>query len=146
MHRMQIRVYYEDTDFSGLVYHASYLRVMERGRTELLRELGLCQSALLAGTSGEAIFFVVRAMNVDFKRPARMDDMLCVETVTEEVGGASFALAQKIWRGEELLVVAKVAVACVENGRARRLPPQVKEKFDRLLYAALGECPQVTKR
>ncbi len=134
-HRFPIRVYYEDTDFSGLVYHASHLRFMERGRTELLRELGIHQRALLEGGAGGAIFFVVRAMNIDFKRPARMDDLLAVETAVEQVGGASLTLAQKIWREAELLVEAQVTVAAVEQGRARRLPPEVREKFLRILSA-----------
>lgn len=130
-HRFPVRVYYEDTDFSGLVYHASHLRFMERGRTELLRELGIHQRALLEGGGG-AIFFVVRAMTIDFKRPARMDDLLAVETSVEDVGAASLALEQKIWRDAELLVAARVTVAAVEGGRARRLPPDVREKFLRV--------------
>ncbi len=77
---LSIRVYYEDTDFSGLVYHASYLRFMERARTEMLRALGLDQRALLAGAAGAPIFFVVRSMDVDFQKPATMDDLLTVET------------------------------------------------------------------
>jgi len=134
-HRFPIRVYYEDTDFSGLVYHASHLRFMERGRTELLRELGVHQRALLEGDAGSAIFFVVRAMNIDFMRPARMDDLLAVETAVERVGAASLALAQKIWRDGELLVEARVTVAAVEQGRARRLPQEVREKFLSILSA-----------
>jgi len=93
-HRIPIRVYYEDTDFSGLVYHASHLRFMERGRTELLRELGIHQRALLEGEAGGGFFFVVRAMNLDFRRPALMDDLLTVETRVEAIGGASLTLAQ----------------------------------------------------
>jgi acyl-CoA thioester hydrolase len=134
-HRFPVRVYYEDTDFSGLVYHASHLRFMERGRTELSRELGIHQRALLEDGDSGAIFFVVRAMTIDFKRPARMDDLLAVETCVEEVGAASLALAQKIWRDAELLVVARVTVAAVEGGRARRLPPDVREKFLRVRSA-----------
>lgn len=127
-HRLPIRVYYEDTDFSGLVYHASHLRFMERGRTELLRDLGIHQRALLEGTSG-GLFFVVRSMTIDFKRPALMDDLLIVETAVEEVAGASVALAQRILRDGELLVTAEVKVVAVENGRARRLPPEARAKF-----------------
>jgi acyl-CoA thioester hydrolase len=134
-HRFPIRVYYEDTDFSGLVYHASHLRFMERGRTELLRELGIHQRALLEGGDSGAIFFVVRAMTIDFKRPARMDDLLAVETSVTEVGAASLALEQKIWRDAELLVAARVTVAAVEGGRARRLPRDVREKFLRIQNA-----------
>lgn len=133
-HSLTIRVYYEDTDFSGLVYHASHLRFMERGRTELLRALGLHQRALLEGAAGTPIFFVVRSMDIDFKRPATMDDLLTVETRALELGGASMTLDQRILRGEELLVAATVKVVCVENGRARRLPAQVRAKFESLLH------------
>ena len=132
-HRIPIRVYYEDTDFSGLVYHASHLRFMERGRTELLRELGIHQRALLEGEAG--FFFVVRAMNLDFRRPALMDDLLTVETRVEAIGGASLTLAQAVLRDGESLVTAKVTVAAVENGRARRLPPEVRAKFEQILGA-----------
>ncbi|MBM3563323.1 MAG: tol-pal system-associated acyl-CoA thioesterase [Alphaproteobacteria bacterium] len=131
--RLSIRVYYEDTDFSGLVYHASYLRFMERARTEMLRALGLDQKALLEGVAGAPIFFVVRSMDLDFQKPATMDDLLTVETETLELGGASLTLEQRVSRQAELLVRAKVRIVCVEAGRARRLPPQVRAKFERLL-------------
>jgi len=134
-HRIPIRVYYEDTDFYGLVYHASHLRFMERGRTELLRELGIHQRALLEGEAGGGFFFVVRAMNLDFRRPALMDDLLTVETRVEAIGGASLTLAQAVLRDGESLVTAKVTVAAVENGRARRLPPEVRAKFEQILGA-----------
>ena len=127
--RLAVRVYYEDTDFSGLVYHASYLRFMERGRTELLRSLGLHQRALLEGASGAPYFFVVRAMDLDFKKPALMDDLLDIVTQVKEVGGASVGLDQQVFRAEELLVTAHVRVVCVENGRAKRLPPEVRAAF-----------------
>jgi acyl-CoA thioester hydrolase len=129
-HRIQVRVYYEDTDFSGLVYHASHLRFMERGRTELLRALGLHQRALLEGAAGAPFFFVVRAMDIDFRKPATMDDLLLVETQVVEIGAASVSLDQRILRDGELLVEAKVKVVCVENGRARRLPAEVRRKFE----------------
>lgn len=130
---LTIRVYYEDTDFSGLVYHASHLRFMERGRTELLRSLGLHQRALLEGAAGAPIFFVVRAMDIDFRRPATMDDLLLVESRVTDIGGASVTLDQRILRDGELLVAAAVKVVCVENGRARRLPAAVRESFERAL-------------
>ncbi|MGD9542725.1 MAG: tol-pal system-associated acyl-CoA thioesterase [Methylocystis sp.] len=130
---LTIRVYYEDTDFSGLVYHASYLRFMERARTEMLRSLGLDQRALLEGAAGAPIFFVVRAMDVDFRRPATMDDLLTVETEVLAVGGASLSLEQRVSREAEPLVSAKVRIVCVEAGRARRFPPEVRAKFERLL-------------
>jgi acyl-CoA thioester hydrolase len=135
-HRLPVRVYYEDTDFSGLVYHASYLRFMERARTEMLRDLGLHQRALLEGASGAPIFFVVRAMEVDFQRPATMDDLLTVETSALALGGASLTLDQRVLRGEEPLVRATVKVVCVEAGRARRIPADVRAKFESLSASA----------
>ena len=98
-HEITIRIYYEDTDFSGLVYHASYLRFMERGRSELLRGLGLHQRALLEGSTGAPFFFVVRAMDIDFKKPALMDDLVTIETRVKEVGGASVLLDQRVQIG-----------------------------------------------
>jgi acyl-CoA thioester hydrolase len=125
IHRLSIRVYYEDTDFSGVVYHASYLRFMERGRTELLRDLGIHQQAI---HEGEAPFaFVVRAMNIEFLKPARMDDVLTIETLAKEVKGASAVLAQRVLRGEEELVTADVRVAAVAEGKPVRLPARMRE-------------------
>ena len=119
-----MRVYYEDTDFSGVVYHASYLRFLERGRTELLRAAGLDQSALAARADG--LVFAVRRMTIDYLRPARMDDMLAVETRLREVRGASVGMAQRIRRGGENLVEAEVLVATLSGGRPLRIPPQVR--------------------
>ncbi|MCB1543275.1 MAG: tol-pal system-associated acyl-CoA thioesterase [Rhodoblastus sp.] len=129
-HRLSIRVYYEDTDFSGVVYHASYLRFMERGRTELLRDLGIHQQAIHAGDTDHKPFaFVVRGMNIEFLKAAKMDDMLIVETSAKEVKGASAILAQRVLRGEEVLVTADVRVAAVADGKAARLPAEVREKL-----------------
>jgi acyl-CoA thioester hydrolase len=133
VHTLPARVYWEDTDASGLVYHASYIRFMERGRTELLRSLGIEQSQLLDRTLGIPIYFVVRAMQLDFRKPAALDDMLSVETRPMELGGASLTLDQRVLRGDETLVTAIVKVVCVEAGRARRLPHDVREKFEKLL-------------
>ncbi|MGJ0508549.1 MAG: tol-pal system-associated acyl-CoA thioesterase [Methylocystis sp.] len=130
-HSIPARVYWEDTDASGLVYHASYIRFMERGRTELLRSLGLEQRQLLDGASGAPIYFVVRAMQLDFCKPAVLDDLLSVETLITEIGGASLTLDQRIRRREETLATAIVKVVCVEAGRARRMPAEVREKFER---------------
>lgn len=130
-HSIPARVYWEDTDASGLVYHASYIRFMERGRTELLRSLGLEQRQLLDGASGAPIYFVVRAMQLDFRKPAVLDDLLSVETLITEIGGASLTLDQRVRRGEETLATAIVKVVCVEAGRARRMPAEVREKFER---------------
>ncbi len=123
-HRLPLRVYYEDTDFSGFVYHASYLRFMERGRTELLRGLAGDQSDLHA--DGTGLVFVVRKMTLDFLKPARMDDLIEVHTRSSELRGASMHLAQEVRRGEDVLVRAEVVVACVRNGRAIRLPDALR--------------------
>ena len=123
-HRMQVRVYYEDTDFSGIVYHANYLRFMERGRTNYLRLLGADQRALFAEAESEApgFAFVVRAMQLDFLKPAHMDDLLEVVTRPVEVRGASITLHQEIRRGTVLLLEGDVKVAFVSGGRARPIP------------------------
>ena len=103
-----MRVYYEDTDFSGVVYHASYLRFMERGRTNYLRLLGADQRALFEEVAKEApgFAFVVRSMQIDFRKPARMDDLLEIVTTPAEVKGASIVLHQQVMRGDEMLVEA----------------------------------------
>ena len=97
--RHSIRVYYEDTDFSGFAQHVAYLRFFERGRTEFLRARGINQSALFA--EGR-LNFVVRKMSIDYVKPARMDDELHVETAIARIGGASIEMAQRILRGEEV--------------------------------------------
>src|SRR5690242_13438747 len=127
-HYLTVRVYYEDTDFSGLVYHASYLRFMERGRSNYLRLLGADQRALFEETAKEApgFAFVVRSMQLEFMRSARMDDLLEIVTETQEVKGASVTLHQRIMRGDELLIEAHVQVAFVAGGRARRIPEALR--------------------
>ena len=127
-HVMPVRVYYEDTDFSGAVYHASYLRFMERGRTNYLRLLGADQRALFEETEREApgFAFVVRTMHIEFVRPARMDDLLKIVTATEEVKGASITLHQRVMRGDEMLIEAHVKVAFVSGGRARPIPKPLR--------------------
>jgi acyl-CoA thioester hydrolase len=110
-----------------VVYHASYLRFMERGRTELLRDLGIHQQAIHAGERPFA--FVVRAMKIDFLKPARMDDMLSIETWAKETKGASAILAQRVLRGQDALVTADVRVAAVADGRPVRLPALMREKL-----------------
>ena len=127
-HVMSARVYYEDTDFSGAVYHASYLRFMERGRTNYLRLLGVGHRALFEETEKEApgFAFVVRSMQIEFRKAARMDDVLEVITAPQEVRGASITLDQRIMRGEEVLIEARVQVAFVSGGRARRIPEALR--------------------
>lgn len=126
-HLLPQRVYYEDTDFSGFVYHASYLRLLERGRTEMLRALGVHQGEIHAGDA--PFVFVVRAMSIEFLKPARMDDVVVVETRAAEIGGASMVLAQKLVRGAQTLVTAEVRVAVVAGGKPTRLPKDVRAKL-----------------
>jgi acyl-CoA thioester hydrolase len=127
-HHMHIRVYYEDTDFSGIVYHANYLRFMERGRTNHLRLMGAEQHALFAEAEAEtpSFAFVVRSMTLDFMKPARMDDVLDIVTWPIAVKGASIMLAQEVRRGEELLVKAEVRVAFISAGRAQPIPKAIR--------------------
>jgi len=127
-HILPVRVYYEDTDFSGVVYHASYLRFTERGRTDYLRLLGADHRALFEQTEAEApgFAFAVRSMNIEFLKPARMDDVLQIVTRPHEVKGASITLYQQVRRSEELLVEAQVRVAFVSDGRARPIPKPLR--------------------
>ena len=131
-HVMPVRVYYEDTDFSGAVYHASYLRFMERGRTNYLRLLGADQRGLFEQTAQEApgFAFVVRSMQIEFLKPARMDDVLQIETVPDEVKGASIVLCQRVMRGQDVLIEARVRVAFVSGGRARPIPKPLRVAMD----------------
>ena len=126
-HVFQVRVYYEDTDFSGVVYHASYLRFMERGRTEMLRARGLSQGEIMAGNAGEVFGFAVRSMTIEFLKPARMDDLLTIESTPRAIGGATLELDQRVLRGQEVLITASVRVACVAQGRPARIPKAVRE-------------------
>jgi acyl-CoA thioester hydrolase len=127
-HTMQIRVYYEDTDFSGIVYHASYLRFMERGRTNHLRLMGAEQHALFAEAQAESpgFAFVVRSMHLDYHKPARMDDVLDIVTWPLAVKGASITLAQEVRRNGDVLVKAEVRVAFISEGRATPIPKALR--------------------
>jgi acyl-CoA thioester hydrolase len=127
-HVLTARVYYEDTDFTGIVYHANYLRFMERGRTNYLRLLGTDHRVLFEETEKEApgFAFVVRSMSIDFLKPARMDDVLEILTEPQEVKGASITLHQRIMRGDDLLVEARVRVAFSSGVRARPIPKPLR--------------------
>ncbi len=134
-HVHSLRVYYEDTDFSGFVYHAGYLRFLERGRTEFLRSLGISQSTLRAD---DGLVFVVSRIAIDYLRPAVMDDLVEVATTLEELRGASMRLAQVATRTGDVtgkgdatgegttLVRADVTVAAVREGRPVRLPDALR--------------------
>ena len=123
-----IRVYWEDTDAGGVVYHASYLRFLERARSEWMRSLGYAQQAL---REREDVVFVVRSMRLEFLRAARLDDELSVETVLVALRPASLLLAQTIRRGGETLLTAEVKVACVTatDFRPRAVPVVLAAKL-----------------
>jgi acyl-CoA thioester hydrolase len=143
-HCMHVRVYYEDTDFSGIVYHANYLRFMERGRTNYLRLLGANHRALLDAAEKDApgFAFVVRAMQIDFRRPGRMDDLLEVATRPQEVKGASVTMQQSIVRAGETLIDAKVRVACVCSGRAIPMPKPLRLAMQADQQSAAGKVTE----
>ncbi|MFM8678791.1 MAG: tol-pal system-associated acyl-CoA thioesterase [Alphaproteobacteria bacterium] len=123
-HRIGLRVYWEDTDAAGIVYYANYLRFAERGRTELLRALGVGQRRM---AEEQGIAFAVRRCACDYLRPARLDDSLVVETSVSRAAGATIEMRQDILRGEELLARLDVTVACLgAGGRPARLPPTVR--------------------
>ena len=128
-HRLPIRVYYEDTDFTGLVYHASYLRFMERGRSDFIRLLGIDQGELFEQTAKEApgFHFVVRSMKLDFYKPARVDEVIEVVTKPGEVGGASIILKQEVTRNGETLVAAEVRIAFVAGEKPQRIPAALRK-------------------
>lgn len=124
-HLLPVRVYYEDTDFTGVVYHARYLEFLERGRSDFLRLTGVHHTELEAGKHGERLAWVVRRMEIDFRAPARIDDILTVETRTESVSGARIFMVQKLLRDADLLVEARVEAAIIgEGGRPRRFPKE----------------------
>ena len=124
-HSLDIRVYYEDTDFSGNVYHAAYLHFFERARTEFLRAEGIHHSEL----AKDGIAFAVRSMQIEFERAAHIDDLLTVETTLAEISGAKLVLDQAISRGGALVAKARVVVVAIKQGKAARLPKAVAAAF-----------------
>jgi acyl-CoA thioester hydrolase len=131
-HVFPVRVYYEDTDFSGLVYHASYLRFMERGRSEFLRLTGAGHTTMFAAS--DPLVWVVRRMTIEFLRPARIEEALTVRTRVVELAGARMRLDQRVFRAGEPLVTAEVEVATVaRDGRPRRVPDSTREKLELFL-------------
>ena len=143
-HHMTVRVYYEDTDFTGVVYHANYLRFMERGRTNYLRLIGAGQRALFDAAERETpgFAFVVRSITIEFLKPARMDDILTITTAPEQIKGASMTLRQTVTRDAELLVEASVRVAFVSGGRARPMPKPLRAALAADRAKSLGETNQ----
>lgn len=125
-HVLPVRIYYEDTDFTGVVYHANYLRYFERGRSDFLRLAGVSHSALLESPDPAA--FAVTRITVEFRRAARIDDALTVRTTYDLVKGPRLFISQRILRGDEVIATAEVEAACIDSsGRARRPPPGLVE-------------------
>ena len=132
IHVIFTRVYYEDTDALGLVYYANYLKFMERGRTDMLRLLGIGRHDPEAA-EGEGLF-VVRRCTIDYLAPAKLDDMLEIRTSVTGIGAASLDLAQAVCRDGKTLVTGQIKVACIgENGRPQKLSPQIRQKLRHLL-------------
>jgi acyl-CoA thioester hydrolase len=125
-HSFPVRVYYEDTDFSGFVYHAAYLKFFERGRTEWLREAGIHHSEL----AQQGIAFAVRAMDIQFDAAARIDDLLTVKTIVQSITGARLMLGQSILRDQTLLTQANVTVVAIKtSGGPARMPAAIRARF-----------------
>jgi acyl-CoA thioester hydrolase len=123
VHIHPVRVYWEDTDAGGIVYHASHIRFFERGRTEFLRHLGIHQSATADRASPDALLFTVRRLEVDYLKPAHLDELLTVETSVLKVGRSRLDLEQKLLRGDDLIASAVVVVVAIGgHGRPKRIP------------------------
>lgn len=121
-HSIKVKVYYEDTDAGGVVYYANYLRYLERARMEFLYEKGID----VIDYHNRGIFFVVTNLEIAYKKSARLGDHLTVTTEIAELRNASLRLKNQILRGEELIAEAFITLACLENGRLRRLPEEFK--------------------
>ena len=126
IHRYSFRVYYEDTDAGGVVYHANYLRYAERARTEALRQAGIPHAELVERFN---LMFMVHRAEIDYVRPGRLDDTLVVETETLEVGGASVLLRQTVCGPAGVCASLRIKLACVRIGgnRPARIPPRWRE-------------------
>ncbi|MGE0046740.1 MAG: YbgC/FadM family acyl-CoA thioesterase [Hyphomonadaceae bacterium] len=128
IHILPVRIYYEDTDFTGLVYHANYLRYFERGRSDFMRAAGVAHSDLLA--LPEPLGLTINKMEIDFLRPARIDDALTVRTAYDAIRGPRFFITQEIRRGEEEIARAQVQACCISmTGKPRRPPAMLSEKL-----------------
>ncbi|QNQ08779.1 tol-pal system-associated acyl-CoA thioesterase [Sphingomonas alpina] len=136
-HRFPIRVYFEDTDLSGVVYHANYLRFMERARSDMLRLVGVDQRG--AHDAGEGAYAITE-LAIRYKAPAKLDDALVVVSRVAKVRAASVDIQQRVMRGAEILTTAEVTAALVgASGRPRRQPKQWIEAFERLVWVQSGD-------
>ena len=127
-HCLPVRIYYEDTDFTGMVYHANYMRYFERGRSDFFRIAGISHTALLA--LPEPTAFTIIRIELDYKRAARVDDALLVRTTYDDMKGPRLLVSQRILRGEELIAEAQVQAVCIDmKGRAIRPPRAMVEQL-----------------
>ncbi len=130
-HILPIRVYFEDTDFSGVVYHGAFVRFLERGRSDFIRLLGIGHDGLARGEHGERLAFAVRRLALDFTAPARIDEVVEVRTRLARLTGVRVALRQSVHRAAETLVAADVEVVLVDGrNRLARLPAAVRRRFE----------------
>ena len=137
-HVLPVRVYYEDTDFTGLVYHANYLRYFERGRSDFLRTAGVSHADLLARE--DPVAFVVTRMEIDFRTPARIDDALLVRTTYDTARGPRLTIRQRVTRDTALIARAIVETACIDlDGRARKPPKGLVETLKPWFSTARAE-------
>jgi acyl-CoA thioester hydrolase len=134
VHRLPVRVYFEDTDTARMVYHANYLRYMERARTELLRLIGVSQFESMHERSSDVMGFAVKSCHVEYRTPARLDDLLEVRTVNNGIGAAYIDFGQDIWRDETPIAEAQVRVVCLDHrGKPRRQPADLVARLNTLL-------------
>jgi len=135
VHVLPVRIYYEDTDTSGIVYHANYLRYCERGRSDFLRMAGVRHLVMLEGET--KLVWTLRRIALDYMRPARVDDLLMVRTRYTEMAGARLVGEQEIYKGAELLCTARIEAAVITlDGRPRRIPADIREKLQPYLTPA----------
>jgi acyl-CoA thioester hydrolase len=128
IHDYELRVYYQDTDAGGIVYHANYLSFAERARTEALRALGTPHAEMIASYG---VMFVVHRASLHYQRPARLDEVIRVRTEFTEIGGATVKLSQHFWRDTDSLAVLEVGLGCVRvtDGRAARIPADLARRL-----------------
>jgi acyl-CoA thioester hydrolase len=133
-HVLPIRIYFEDTDFTGYVYHANFLKFCERGRSDFIRLLGIEHQGLASPEAGEPAVFVVRRIEIDYLKPGRLDDVLEVVTRCAQIGGASLVLDQDVRRGETLLARARVTVVLVSSsGKPQRIGTLIRGALERFV-------------
>jgi len=127
--KWSVRIYFEDTDSGGVVYHSNYLKFMERARTEWLRSLNLNQTDL---KKKDKIMFVVVKVNIDYKKAAQFNDELDIETSVDNIGASKVDLTQNIMKNSELYTSAKVSIACIhsETFKPQRMPKSIKQQME----------------